>query len=51
MGGHSQQDGKAGDAEAKTSSRKRKNKTDDETAVIDDLFADVTEKKSKKVKA
>lgn len=51
MGGHSQQDGKAGDAEAKKSSKKRKNKMDDETAVIDDLFADVTEKKSKKVKA
>ena len=31
-------------------SKKRKHKTNDETAVIDDLFADVTEKKSKKSK-
>lgn len=49
-GFHGQQDGKAADGEAKKS-KKRKNKTDDETAVIDDLFANVTEKKSKKVKA
>lgn len=49
-GFHGQQDGQAADGEAKKS-KKRKNKTDDETAVIDDLFANVTEKKSKKVKA
>ena len=36
---------------ADKSSKKRKLKTDDETAVIDSLFADVTEKKSKKSKA
>lgn len=37
--------------EAEKSSKKRKHKANDETAVIDDLFADVTEKKSKKSKA
>jgi nucleolar protein 9 len=47
-----QQDDKTSSAvSSEKPSKKRKQKADDETAVIDDLFADVTEKKVKRLKA